>query len=392
MPYYRDLFKSLRFKPARLTKDIAYLQDLPYLTKDIIRQEGDRLLNESFLKDNLHVRNTSGSTGPSVRIYYSLEALDYTAAVNLLVLEWAGKKRHYREVHLSSKFPQTFPLKDRLRERVKCAALNRTNIYTDSLDDHDLEQLWQELRYAKPYLLQAHPSTMYTLALHLKRRGYRLSQGPKIFESTGELLDDNKRETIEEVCQCQVINRYGNAEFGVVAYEQLDHQQHWLKILDFLVYPETSQTDESRQELVLTGLLNPAMPLIRYRTGDLAEMVNGENGIYLTNLMGRIHDFVKIGRKTYPTHYIQDVLERIGGIDEFQIEQRNGQQPLLRLVLSPNQDSTIPLRKVENLWGQFLDIKSVQRSELRRAGRGNKFNYVVPAVRDRSASGQEGLI
>ena len=94
--------------PAKLRADPSYLQQLPYLTKDIIRREGTRLLSERFSQTALHVRKTGGSTGPSALIYYSQEALDWTAAVNLLVLEWAGKKRHWKEVHLSTRFPGSY--------------------------------------------------------------------------------------------------------------------------------------------------------------------------------------------------------------------------------------------------------------------------------------------
>ena len=41
VPYYRDLFARIRFNPERLLNDAGYFQDIPYLTKDIIRVEGD---------------------------------------------------------------------------------------------------------------------------------------------------------------------------------------------------------------------------------------------------------------------------------------------------------------------------------------------------------------
>src|SRR5262245_2269001 len=48
VPYYRDLFKQIRFDPRKLAVDVAYLQDLPYLTKDIIREQGLRLVSQRF--------------------------------------------------------------------------------------------------------------------------------------------------------------------------------------------------------------------------------------------------------------------------------------------------------------------------------------------------------
>ena len=62
VPYYRDLFKQIDFHPDSILKDLRYIQELPYLTKEIVREEGDRLLNEDYPKNTLHVRRTGGST------------------------------------------------------------------------------------------------------------------------------------------------------------------------------------------------------------------------------------------------------------------------------------------------------------------------------------------
>src|SRR4051794_248687 len=48
VPYYRDLFRRLGFDPLRLTRDLGYLVELPYLTKEIIREQGPRLISERF--------------------------------------------------------------------------------------------------------------------------------------------------------------------------------------------------------------------------------------------------------------------------------------------------------------------------------------------------------
>ena len=42
VPYYRDYFKNLGFDPQKI-ESLADLQKLPFLTKAVIRAEGDRL-------------------------------------------------------------------------------------------------------------------------------------------------------------------------------------------------------------------------------------------------------------------------------------------------------------------------------------------------------------
>jgi len=374
VPYYRDLFRKIGFKPDNLEKDLGYLNELPYLTKDIVREQGERLINEKLSPIKLHARKTGASIGPAVVIYYDQEALDWTAAANLFVLEWTGKKRHQREVHLSSRLPEKFPLKGRIKERVKCLAMNRVNIVTDSFDADALKTIWKKLKSVSPFLIQGHPSTLYALALFVRESGERGEGVISVFESTGEVLDKKRKEVIESEFKCRVFNRYGNAEFGVVAHETENGGA--LRVIDFMVYPENYQTGEGN-EIVLTGLTNYAMPLIRYRTGDLGELKTGEDGFYFENIEGRVHELVRIGDKSYPTHYIQDLLNRIAGIEEFQVELRD-RGAVLRLVAANTVDRDAVKRRIKGWWDD-IDVEFTDFNGLRRSGWRNKFRYVVVA-------------
>jgi phenylacetate-CoA ligase len=375
VPYYRDLFRRLRFDPTRVAGDEEYLQELPFLDKSILREQGERLLHEGLPRERLHLRKTGGSTGPSAHIYYSAEALDWTAAANLLVLHSAGKRPHTREAHLSTHFPETFPWCDRLKEWIKTAALNRVNLATDTLDDAGLARLTERLRRARIHLIQGHPSTLHALARYAERQPAGGRGLFRIFESTGETLAPETRALIERVFGCRVVNRYGSAEFGVVAYENQTSPQG-LQVLDPLVWPEATAGDGGT-ELVFTGLLNPAMPLIRYRTGDLGDLIVRSDGWWLQELHGRIHDLVRVGDAVYPTHYFQDVLDRIGGVDEFQLEARTGAPPLLRIVPTAEADHDALVLRLREFWGDRLTPALVGFAELRRDGWRSKFRHVV---------------
>jgi phenylacetate-CoA ligase len=377
VPYYRELFAQTNFDPSKVEADPSYLQQLPYLTKDIIRREGVRLLSDRFSQTAVHVRKTGGSTGPSALIHYSQEALDWTAAVNLLVLEWAGKKRHWKEAHLSTRFPESIPLRDRLKERIKCLALNRINILTAQLDDQGLAELWNELLRASPYLVQGHPSTMWALSRFVRKRGYDARGVLRVFESTGEALDPMKRSFIQETLDCHVVNRYGNAEFGVIAYSPDLDEANYLRLLDFMVWPEVDATEDGPPELIFTGLMNSAMPLIRYRTGDQGELQKDRDGFLLRNLRGRVHELVRIGSRTYPTHYFQDLLDKIGGITEFQILDTNDGRPLLKIVPDEFESGETLSARVAEWLGNNVDVMLVDVDSLNRVGRNSKFCHVV---------------
>jgi len=376
VPYYTELFSKIRFQPQNLRKDFNYIKDIPYLNKDIIVQQGERMLNRHVPGNQLHIRKTGGSTGRSTLIYYDQDALDWTAASNLRVLEWMGKMRHHTEVHLSTFFPEPQNKHDRRTEWVKCQCLNRINVLTDSFDPESLDKIWAKLKKMGPHHIEGHPSTLYALALHVLNTNQAKNNVIKTFESTGELFAEKKRQTIENAFSCKAYDRYGNAEFGVISHELPDTRNEAAKVVDFMVYPETTSTGDS-EEIILTGLTNWSMPLIRYQTGDKGSLEEREDGLFLKNIEGRIHDIVTINGTPHPTHYIQDTLDRIGGIEEFQILTLPEGKPELRLVVPNEADRTTIKSKIQGLWNDSFTIRYIEIHDLLRQGWRNKFRYVV---------------
>jgi phenylacetate-CoA ligase len=380
IPYYRDLFQAQAIDPAKLRQDIRYLTDIPFLTKEIIREQGTRLLSHPLQEIRHHVRQTGGSTGLSCQLYYDQKALDYSAAVTLYARETAGKKMHMFELHFASRFPDVFPLKARLREQFKCFTMNRYNLFFDRLDEKGLDETWSALCRRKAHLVHAHPSTIYALACHIERtRGS--SKAFDIFESSGELLEPYMRDKIERVLQCRVVDRYGLAEFGVIGYQTMPDSRA-LMVLDSEGWMESSPAQESsaeQPEIVFTGFRNRLMPLIRYRTGDLGHLTETEEGLFLNNMVGRIHDLIPINGITYPTHYIQDVLDRVGGIQEFQIDLRET-PPLLLLVPETGADTDNIRTRLNTWWQDGFRVEFGAHNDLVRVGNRSKFRHVVKAM------------
>jgi phenylacetate-CoA ligase len=375
VPYYRDLFSATQFDPEKVRRDPGYLADLPYLTKDIIREQGDRLLSRPLTEVRHHACKTGGSTGISCVIYYDQTAADYSAAVTLYAREHIGKKKYKPELHCACRFPDPEPPPWPSREDWHCLAMNRSNIHFDRIDDTGLETMWRILKRRRPYLVHEHPSTIYALACYIERQ-YGSGKTFEVFESSGELLQPYMREKIASILRCRVVDRYGLAELGVMAYE-LDGERSGLQILDSEGWPEDRKTDDGDDELVLTGFRNRLMPLIRLATGDKAKVQQTKNAFVLTNVVGRIHDIVPINGVPHPTHHIMDMLDhRVGGIQEFQIDLRPT-PPVLRIVLEPHADAASITTKLETFWPNAFTIEYVGHDALVRVGHRAKFRHVV---------------
>ena len=377
VPYYQDLFSQIGFDPEKIEKDTKYLEDIPYLTKEIIREQGERLYSVPLTDIRHYICKTGGSTGLSCHIAYDQSAADYSSAVTLYARERVGDYRWRPELHFACRFPDMIDTGWPTREDFKCFAMNRSNIFFDRLDDVGLGEIWETLRWRRPYLVHAHPSTIYALACFIERtRGSVRSFS--VFESSGELLQPYMRDTIQRALGCNVVDRYGLAELGVMAYE-LDN--NGLQVLTSEGWAESRENmgGDGGSELVFTGFRNRLMPLIRYATGDLADVERRPDGVFLTNIVGRIHDIVNLAGVTYPTHTIQDMLDhRVGGIQEFQIDVR-GEKPILRIVPEPHADTDQIAAKIQTYWPDAMKLEFIVHDDLLRVGHRAKFRHVVTA-------------
>ncbi|WP_287371356.1 AMP-binding protein [Oceanithermus sp.] len=116
------------------------------------------------------------------------------------------------------------------------------------------------------------------------------------------------RERVERAIGGRALDAYGTSELGIVAAETMDQDGLWeipemavLEVLD----PQTLEpaADGERGELVVTALSRTLMPMIRFRTGDLAIAERTAEGLRLPRgVFGRTDTMVKVkGVKLYPT-------------------------------------------------------------------------------------------
>ncbi len=379
IPYYVQLFADRRYNPAKLDQEQFVL--LPFLSKEIIRQIGSEQLCNAKLP--LLTRKTGGSTGPKLIVSYDPKGLDITAAAHRRCLRWAGKKVGQKEVHFSSDLGVPISPIDRRREYWKCFSLNRENILINIYDEQKMSGIHEHLRHIRPVLVQGYPSMAYNLAKYAETRPPEKRVRFRIYEATGETLLDFQRAKIEEVFQCEVYDRYGNAEFGVVAHECREH--HGLHIFSDIVYVESIRDEVSQglPELVVTGLTNLGMPLIRYRTGDLGELTwepcrCGLPYPRIINLQGRVHDLILLeDGKVMSTELLLDIMDRCGGMDDFQVAEHGNR---IEIHLLPdkecNLDRLADMQSRFTLLGQIqtkkLDIIVVKKLQLTSVG---KFRY-----------------
>lgn len=376
IPYYRDLFKTHNFEPDLVLKDINYLKNLPLLTKEIIIENRSRF-NINGIRSNFqeYSRVTGGSTGKTLEIVYNKDALDWTSAANLYSHTLCGKTLNQKEFSLLPNFQEHNVLLHRSKERIKDLILNRNSYNITTTSPKDLEKIWNELKKVRPYLVQGHPSTLYILAKYVEQNKYDSKNVFHSFASTGECIDRKKLLAIQNTFNCKVFNRYGNAEFGVIAHSLTDPEK--LRVLNDLVLLESQSLGNGLEELISTTLTNFEMPLIRYKTGDFGEVIKEDGHDYIIRLHGRIHDTIEIDGTCFPSQYIQDYLDKIGGVDEFQIINQSDQNLVIKVVSNDESKKEMISLKLKNLLGEKVNILFTNFEGLTRSGWRDKFRYVI---------------
>lgn len=127
--------------------------------------------------------------------------------------------------------------------------------------------------------------------------------------SSGEPLTSiaGRREKVEAALGGMALDCYASSEAGLMALET--PAKNGLRVLSDWIYlevidPETGAVlpDGERGELVVTHLTKEAMPLLRFRTGDLTRIEHREDGVYLpAGVFGNVGGMLKVkGVKLFP--------------------------------------------------------------------------------------------
>jgi phenylacetate-CoA ligase len=183
-----------------------------------------------------------------------------------------------------------------------------------------------------PKCVFGYPSTIALFCEMADKLGIRLDRlGVTVVFSTAEVLYDHQRETISKSFGgVPVTDCYGSREGGFVCHECREGRYHVIEpnyIIEFLREGSAAGPGEDG-EVVLTHLDAWGMPLIRYRTGDVAQpgedspCACGRTWRTIQNIKGRTTDFVVTpdGRWQHALSVIY-VVRDIEGVDEFKIIQ-----------------------------------------------------------------------
>jgi phenylacetate-coenzyme A ligase PaaK-like adenylate-forming protein len=271
VPYYNRLLNEHGLQPSRITS-VDDFSRIPFLTKEIIRKHSDELRPRTQRRRVKRV-SSGGSTGNPVSVFVDADRIAFDIAARLRAHRWFDVDIGAREVALWGS-PIELTQQDTLR-KIRDRLINSRLLSAFNLGKTKLAENSEILKQFKPLKIVSYPSALYLFARYLKSAGFTANgRWPKAIFLTAEPLYDFQRELIESVFHCPVLTEYGCREGGLIANECPKKSLH-VNAEGILVEVCGTVGIDGSGEIVITNMNSLAMPLIRYRTGDVSSIEKG---------------------------------------------------------------------------------------------------------------------
>lgn len=257
-----------------------YQDSIPLIDKNTLRAAPDGFVPRAADRERLWHRETSGTTGPPVRIWYAPEfAFDHMLLGIARGLWVAGALTdELRGATVFTAIPvENKYLKDRVWAYPGSWLKLNLQLRFDERRPRSARRLAAVVERHRPAVVGIKPNVLESLLGTARAAGWRGRWMPRAVICSGADLDDGLRREAQAYFGTPVYNNYGLTETGFVAAECA--RQDGLHLYEHTSIVEVLRGDGSlsttgKGELVVSVLGNPAMPLLRYRTGDLVEVTD----------------------------------------------------------------------------------------------------------------------
>jgi len=321
VPCYRDKFA----KAGISVEDIHSLTDvsrLPFTTKEDMRQNYPYGLFAVPMRDVVRIHSSSGTTGKPTVVGYSRKDLNDWSELVARFMTAAGVVQD-DIVHIAfgyGLFTGAFGLHYGA-EKIGSAVIPMSGGNTE-----------KQIMILKDYgatALVCTPSYALTIADKIEKMGHnpRKYLSLKVGLFGGEPWSEEMRREIEYRLNIIATDNYGLSEIvgpGVAGECLCKNGMHICEdhFLPEIIDPETEEVlpPGSKGELVITNIVQEAIPLIRYRTRDITRLHYepcecGRTLVRMEKTMGRSDDMLIIkGVNVFPTQ-IEEVLFQVEGCE-----------------------------------------------------------------------------
>lgn len=393
VPYYAEVMSSIGRRYESNPQE--YLKFFPILDKSIIRARIEELKSDDLHKRTWFNNTSGGSTGEPSRFIQDWEYASKAGAVKILYSKLAGREIGEPGVQLWGSVRDIEKGTDTWKARLIRAISNERMLNAYQMTPERMREYINVLNTIRPKQIIAYANSIYELARFSEKENLRVVPQSSIITSADTLFPF-MREKIEEVFQCKVYNRYGSREVGDIACEKPRHDGLWVapwgNYIEVVDCQGNPVPDGTEGEILVTSLTNYAMPLVRYRIGDMGVLAPPEgNGDHcrcqvFKSILGRNGDMFKLKNGgLIRGGYFTVLLYHKGWIKKYQIIQKNLSSITFRIVKEDNcsdctqQELDEIVEKTRLGMGQDceVDFEFVQEISTSPSG---KYRYVICEV------------
>lgn len=258
VPYYTELFNQVKFSPYEIIS-AKEIDIIPFLTKEIIRDNFDKLISTKKISRGHYMATTGGSTGEPLKILLDYDCVFKENAFIDHYFEKLGyqtKDRFatFRGVSFGDKLWKFNPMYNELIFSPFKLSSKTVSTYVDKINK------------IKPDYLHGYLSSLVFLARLMAENNLKLEKSLKGIFLISESIDKNNRDFLESFFHTKSLTYYGHSERCIIA-EEIKPNEYAFD--PYYGYTELIKSKDSGNDIIGTGFLNKTMPLIRYKTNDI---------------------------------------------------------------------------------------------------------------------------
>ncbi len=366
VPFYQNKFKELKIKPTDI-KTLEDIHKLPLTTKDDLRNNSPFGMMTTSLDNCIELHASSGTTGVPVTVCYTQNDIDVWSEVMARCLSMSGltKKDIFQNPIPYGTFTGAFGFHygaQKVGALVIPSGMGQSERQLKLMDYYDTTFISGVASYAMRLSQVAQE-----IGVDLKKLKVRNG----LFGA--EMFTPGLKKRIMNAWDMDVHDIYGLTEMcgpGVSTdCDQHDGLHLWedhflMEVLDPITLEPVEPEEEG--EIILTTLTKEGMPLLRYRTRDIAKIYDqevcdcGRTHVKHTAIKGRSDDMIIIrGTNIYPGQIESTLMKNqdVGGNWRMVLDTKNDVDMLTVEVESKNQLSQVESADLEESLKN--DIKSV---------------------------------
>ncbi len=320
VPFYKEKFNAIGIKPSDI-KSLEDISKLPFTKKQDLRDNYPYGLFAVDMDQVVRIHSSSGTTGKPTVVGYTEHDMDVWSEVMARVFTMGGLTS--RDILQNSTGYGLFTGGlgfHTAAERMKMAVIPSSTGFTS-------RQLLL-LKDFKATAITGTPSFALHMAEKAKAEGYDIEKdfNLKVGFFGAEPASEGLKNEIARIWGIEYVEVYGLSEIIGPGVASSCRHSHLLHINEDHFYPEIIDPktlevlpEGERGELVITSLTKQALPIIRYRTGDITSITRvpckcGRTLARIESIVGRADDMLVInGVNVFPSQ-IEHVLSLIDGI------------------------------------------------------------------------------